>query len=223
MRPIVLFVAVALALPAAAAARESRDRGLQIEAPHLQLGIGFHGGARSWGDAPFAWADDDGTELAGATGPFDRAPFQDTLGLGPAAELRYVTAPLRLTLGYRPTFPDWSGRQAERATSQSGERVASAAGGAYAHELRFGLGVEAPSLGAVTPFIDVMGDLCIVQAQLIMDSQQSELTSTTYALVPRVGLRVMLKDSVFLEVAGEHGVFGTTRYGGHVMLGVVTL
>ncbi|MFT4624777.1 MAG: hypothetical protein ACI8PZ_003440 [Myxococcota bacterium] len=208
-RRIALAVAACAALAPAAIASDA----------HTEWVVGFHGGTRSWGEVPFAWTGDDADGLAGATGPFDATPFQDTVVVGPALEVRQVAQPVRVVIGYRAAFPDWTGGQAPRARGQDGGRVPAAVGGAYAHELRLGLGLDGPELGPVTPFADLMGDLTIVRAQLQLDGEPHDVVALTYALTPRAGVRVALQRGAFVELAAEAGVFGPTGLGGHLVIG----
>ncbi len=193
----------------------------QWEEERAELAWGFHGGIRSWGDAPFAFDTDHRAHgLAGAEGTYEVTPFSDTPVAGLYGELRYVGPPLRVIGGYRVTFPDWGALEPTTVKPLTGGRKRAVATGGHAQEFRLGFGYE-PPIGPVTPFVDLLGDVTVVRAQVAFDGEPSDVRSTHFSLVPRAGVRIWLDKAglSYLELAGEHAVFGPGGTAGHFGLG----
>lgn len=188
------------------------------EEDRFELTAGFLGGARSYGWAPFA-VSAPRSAPAGIDAPFEAAPFQDTLVFGPAWESRIVVQGIRGTVGVQLPFPDWEDRADHTATLSDGTAASAEARGMLAPEIRLGLGFE-PRIGPVTPFVDLVGDIHLVQAELAIDDKPSTWHSRSFSLAPRAGVRVELGDAVFTEVSADYGVFGAHEWGAQWMVGV---
>jgi hypothetical protein len=185
--------------------------------PHAEVAIGFMGGVRSYGNAPFA-VDGKGGDRAGIEKPFDALPFQDSVVFGPRLEMRVVVTPIRVTVGYQRPYPTWNGLEGTRVTLPDGQAVAASTRGLTVDELRFGLGVEAP-LGPVSPFVDLVGDIALSRADLSIDGSPVSYTSESFSLAARGGMRVQTHDVMFVEVAAEAGLVGAHDWSGHLMVG----
>jgi len=185
--------------------------------PHAEVAVGFMGGVRSSGAAPFA-VKGKASGDAGLEKPFEASPFEDSAVVGPRVEMRVVVTPIRLTVGYQRPYPTWHGLQSTRVTLPDGRDVTASTRGLSIDELRFGLGVEAP-LGPVSPFVDLVGDMGWSRAELAVDGSSASYVSESFSLAARGGLRVQTHDVVFVEVAGEAGLVGAHDWSGHVMVG----
>jgi len=206
-----LWIALLLA-PSAAFADD-----LISENPHFEMSVGFMGGVRSYGAAPFAIEGRTDT-LAGLDEPFEIVPFEDSVVFGPRWESRVVLSPIRLTLGYQRPYPTWSGLEGTRAELPDGSRVSVEARGLKVDEVRFGLGIEAPNT-RVTPFVDLVGDVSWVRAELAVDGAPASFATESFSLAGRGGLRFQTHDNVFVEAAGEYGLVGANDWSTHLMVG----
>ena len=187
------------------------------EETHFELAVGFMGGVRSYGHAPFAIASDN-VGLAGLDEPFVLIPFEDSPVFGPSWESRLVLSQIRMTLGYQRPYPTWEGLESTRATGVDGQKLAASARGLRANELRFGLGLETRS-GKVTPFVDLVGDIAWVSTDLAVNGDAATYTSESFSMAARGGVRLQAADYVFVEVAGEYGLLGPNEWGAQLMVG----
>ncbi len=190
---------------------------IMSEETHLEIGVGFMGGVRSYGSAPFAIASDN-EGLAGLDEPFVLIPFEDSAVFGPRWESRLVLSQIRMTLGYQRPYPTWEGLESTRATGVDGEKLSASARGLRANELRFGLGLEPPT-GKVTPFVDLVGDIAWVSTDLAVAGDAATYTSESFSLAARSGLRIQAADYVFVEAAGEYGLVGPNEWGAQLTVG----
>jgi len=187
------------------------------EETHLEIAVGFMGGVRSYGTAPFALASDN-EGLAGLDEPFVLIPFEDSPVFGPRWESRLVLSQIRMTLGYQRPYPTWEGLESTRATGVDGQKLPASARGLRANELRFGLGLEPPT-GRVTPFVDLVGDIAWVSTDLAVNGDAATYKSESFSLAGRGGLRIQAADYVFIEAAGEYGLVGPNEWGAQLMVG----
>jgi len=190
---------------------------LLSENSHFEMSVGFMGGMRSYGAAPFA-VDGKTDTLAGIEEPFVLIPFEDSAVFGPRWETRVVLSPIRMTLGYQRPYPTWTGLEGTRATGPAGEKYEVSARGLKADELRLGLGVEVPT-SRVTPFVDLVGDIAWVRADLAVDGVPVQYSSESFSLATRGGVRIQTHEAAFVEVAGEYGLVGANDWSAHLMVG----
>lgn len=186
--------------------------------PHLELSMGFHGGERTYADAPMRHTGDGADGLAAMRDPLLAWPTGRATVIGPRWESRVVLQPLRMTLGYQLAVPVYDTPQRGTTHRVGGEAVVVYPETVWAHEVRFGLGLEA-SRGPVAPFVDLTGDLLWLDTSLSIDGQTVAYEAMAFSLSARAGLRVHLRDHLFVEVAGERGLLGVSEWGAQLNVG----
>jgi len=205
-------LAIATALPAAAHAGD-----LISEENHFELSVGFMGGARSYGEGSFQMNRGD-SDIAGARDPFDSGLYRNVPVVGPRWESRMVVSHTRLTLGYQIPFAVYEPQDEHVLIDTPTGQKDVAPESLFAHEIRFGLGAEVPA-EHVAPFVDLVGDLHLVNTTLAVDGEPTRFRSTSFSMAARAGARIQIEEHIFVEVSGEVGIVGPTQYGGQVMVG----
>jgi hypothetical protein len=209
---VLAFAVFVLCSPRAAHARDDFD--------HAEFSMGFLSGARSYTNAPFQVTDGAGARLIAqdTREPFRQATFDRVPVYGLRYDARLVLSFVRMTAGF--DFPFTSFPAASRAVLGGTERTL-AVDSLRPYELRFGIGVEAPS-PIIVPFLDLIGGVHWTSATLIVDGDKVNYQATSFAYVLRGGVRVDLRRSFFLTASGEIGLSGDVRWGADLSVGFRT-
>jgi hypothetical protein len=172
----------------------------------MEASMGFFGGVIDPGALPFTSS---ASTLATPFGPTSRLVVA-----GPSWEVRSVQSHARFTLGLRRGFSEFRGGALD--ADQGAVHLSPRSLAEW--DVRFGLGGELP-LGRVVPFVDLLGDLQFVDADVVADATPTHFTAKAFALSARAGVRVKLDRSLTLGVSGEYGLLGSPRFTGLVTLG----
>jgi hypothetical protein len=190
------------------------------ERAHVELEVGFYGGDRSLGRAPFEIVDEDGRKIAGLDGAFNEYPLRNAIVAGPRTEFRIVAPPLRAAVGGQVVFPRWDELPPEVPEHDSeGVPVITSIRGARMHDVVLAVGLEAPT-GVLVPFVDLVGTVHLTQVALEVSGQPATFQSRSFSMGGRGGLRLQFDEHAFLQGAGEYTPFGPSRWGATVGVGV---
>ncbi len=191
---------------------------------HFEGSMGFLVGERRYDRSSFEWKSG-GDDLPGArslTGPFLASPYDRLLVGGLRYDLRLVVSYVRMTAGIDVPFA------LNRPSDAMGDYDV---GGATRRivvtkfqpvDLRFGIGAEYP-IGPVAPFVDVMGSVHWVDAQLGVGDTPVEYKSTAFGLSGRAGVRLHVRRWFFAAAAGEVGFVGDLRWGAELSVGFAAM
>ncbi len=203
----------------AKAAKDSRAL-RTYQRTHSEMSVGYLG---QWSDERnrgFALRSSTGpAELAGAVvDPFLGAPFVGAVQAGPTIEWRGVLDGVRFTTGVRFPFTSFRPSDSAQRVTLNGAEHDVLVRSVSVWEFRTGLGFELP-FHRVAPFVDVLGDVSTLNAQLAIDGHAADYRSTAFSLGGRVGLRVQVSH-VFIQAAAEAMAIGPVRLGGSLQAGV---
>lgn len=203
-------VAMSVVLFFASGARAAED------GDHVAFSMGFLGATRDYRSMPFDVKDGSGARLLGVDPrePFHQAPFDRLPVYGLRYDTRLVVNMVRMTAGF--DFP-FASATATRASVGGVDRAVTLAS-LRPYELRFGIGLEAPTQ-KIVPFVDLLGGVHWTTATLLVDGEPVNYASTSFAYSVRAGVRVDLRKSFFLAAAGELGLGGDIRWGGELVVG----
>lgn len=187
---------------------------------HTELSFGYLG---QWSDETnrsleLKPAATDPLGAGSITDPFLGVPFSGALQPGATLEFRVVTSGLRITTGFRWPFLNYRPSQTAQTMMLDGTPHDVLVRSVSLWDFRTGLGFELP-FERVTPFVDVLGDVEHLTAQVAIDGATAKYTSTGFSLGGRLGLRVQLNHA-FIAVAAEAMALGPVRLGGTVQVGV---
>lgn len=151
------------------------------------------------------------------TDPFLGRPFNGTALVGATLETRFVCDRVRFTLGARFPFANYRPSDTAQTVIMGGQSHEVLVRSVSLWDLRTGLGFELP-FRRVTPFIDVLGDVQTMSAQLTIDGVPANYTGRAFSLGGRIGARVQLSH-LFIVAAAEATALGPLRVGGTLQLG----
>lgn len=224
--------AVLLFAPVAAlAAPTSPDAGAP-EPPEPQpefayeLNMGFTGGTIDPSSLPLIFGSGDASGVAGATGltaPFGGPSVRQLVTAGPAWETRTVNHHIRFTLGLQKPFAQFRQGALDGETTAGGSPLVGSPVKVSPRSLslwvfRLGLGSEY-TFGRVTPFVDLLGDVQLASADVVVEGQRGTYTSSSFSFSVRGGVRVRVDEYLYVGLAGEYGLLGSPRFGGSVVAG----
>ena len=190
------------------------------ETAHGELEVGFFGGSRALGEAPYELVEaGDERPVAGLDDPFAAYPLTDALVIGPRVEARFVAPPLRLGVGWQRVYPDWEPVDDHREPDGAGAPAISSVRRFTTDEARFAIGLEVPT-GLVVPIVDLVGDVHLSTVALEIDGVPATYRSESFSLGGRAGLRAQVSDATFLQVSGEVSPLGPFSWGASVGVGV---
>jgi hypothetical protein len=191
------------------------------ETLHIELTTGFRVTGHDFSDVPFALESGGGElgELGIAALAGDDVDGVEALGA--RVGVRLGLHPLRVGFGF-----DLPGHA-------NVARRSSPAGGDGSHTLRIervshwgfevALGGEIPFDGYGDPggvYLDLVGSYHDIDAQLLIDGQRAVYTADTFDALLRGGVRIPVRDWLFVHVAAEVGLVGDTVWGAELGLGV---
>ena len=208
---LVTLATIVMLAPTPAHARDS-------ELDHLEFSMGFLGGSRSYQNTGFEVQGGAGAALVGsdARAPFQHAPFDRLATYGLRYDTRLVVNCVRMTAGFDFPFPN-TAPGASRYTLGGVDRSV-AVDSLRPYELRFGLGVEAPTRPLV-PFVDLLGGVHWTSATLLVDGEKVDYRATSFNYSVRAGVRMQVRDWYFVSLAGELGLSGDVRWGTELSVG----
>ena len=198
---------------------ETKPTPTQEPTSHFELSMGFMGGDRDYRGAGFSYTGGAGGVVGGGKSlvePLERSPFAGARVYGPAWELRQVFDRVRFTVGLQKPFTSFRLSESTSVTAD-GQQVGARSLSSW--ELRFGLGYEY-QLGPVTPFVDLMGQIDWLSAELTVDQQPATYRATSFALSARGGLRIQVSKLVFVAPSAELGLTGDARWTAQLMVGL---
>jgi hypothetical protein len=193
-----------------------------------EFSMGFMGNVLDPSTLPLVFQSGDAASVGGATGltaPFGGTGLRQLITAGPAWEARGIERHVRFTLGLQKPFAQF------RQGSIDGEAVAPGAPLVGAPltvsprslslwVVRLGLGGEY-TFGRVTPFADVVGDVQLASADVVVDGQLGTYRASTFGFSVRAGARVRLDEHLSVGLAAEYGLVGAPRYGANLLVGWV--
>jgi hypothetical protein len=227
----VAVVSVALLPFAALASTPEADGGSPAQgtpqpAYGYEINMGFSGGAIDPSSLPLIFGSGAAQGVSGATGltaPFGGPSVRSLITAGPAWETRTVNRHVRFTLGVQRPFAQFRQGALDGETNAGGSPLVGSPVRVSPRSLslwvfRLGLGAEY-TFGRVTPFVDLLGDVQLASADVVVEGQRGTYTSSSFAMVGRAGVRVRLDEHLFVGVAAEFGLLGAQRFGGSVVAG----
>lgn len=210
-----LLVLVSFAVPALAS--EGSD-----EPPDdaTELTFGFMGGLRNESTTGFVVTNETASTpgAAALVGPFAAAPLTNAVVSGPAWEARWVHRHVRMTVGVQKPFALLPLAESAGTWDVDGVTRSVSLRTLQLWDVRLGLGAEL-SLRRVTPFVDLLGDMRWVGADVAVDGLAASYRAWTFDYSVRAGLKVRLSDAMFVAASGEVGLLGASRFGGQLVLG----
>lgn len=215
-------MAVSSSALAAKSVDESDDE-RHFSTDRFELSVGFMGGGRDYRESGFVYAGGPGGDVPFGQAliePLQRFPFVNARLFGPSWEVREVTSGVRFSVGLQKPFASFN-TSAGTATSQVGGvdlEVSSRALSMW--ELRFGLGYEYTFAKRFTPFVDLIGQLDWVSAELTIGGAQARYQAQSFAFSAKAGVRVLVSKWVFIAPSAEIGLVGDVRWGAQLVAGV---
>ncbi len=227
---MVLFGAVVLATTSARAEGSDDAPTPEVKAPAIvqELSMGFGGAVLDPSALPLVFASGEAGGVAGATGlgaPFGGPALRALVTAGPAWESRVIRHHTRFTLGLQKTWALFrhgalDGEALATGSPLVGPPLPVGPRALSLWGLRLGLGGEA-TFGPVTPFVDLLGDVQFVSADVSVEGQAGTCRASDFSLSVRAGLRVRLDSSLSVGLAGEYGIAGPSRFGVTLLRGWV--
>ncbi|MFO0728159.1 MAG: hypothetical protein U1E65_30540 [Myxococcota bacterium] len=228
-RPSLFFILSLLGLagPARAQSEDEPPKPLDERAlapwDHLELSMGFLSGGRTYLKTPFNRSGDPSSTLpADLYAPFQHAPFDNVFANGLRYDARLVVSYMRLTIGLDIPFASYAPSDANTHYLIGGvdRRVSLDALGFK--DLRFGIGGEYP-IGAIAPFVDVLGAVHWVNARVAIDGEVTNFDATSFGFSVRAGARVHVRKWFFAAASGEVGIVGDVRWAAELSVGFALL
>ena len=215
---VLAFVLLSLATISTSSAARADESDPQ---DHGEFTMGFLGGDRRYSDVPFALGGGSGAPLVATdpNAPFRSAPLDRVSVYGVRYDARLVVSFVRMTAGI--DFPFASTGSGATHDLIGGVDHTVSVDSLRPIELRFGLGVEAPTRPFV-PFVDLLGGVHWISASLRVDGQEVDYHAATFGFAARAGVRFQLRDWYFVQLAGEVGLGGDIRWGGELSVGFST-
>jgi hypothetical protein len=199
---------------------QPNDRALRTYSRnHVELSFGYLG---QWSDErnralELKPSSTDPAVAGSITDPFLGRPFNGTALVGATFETRFVCDHVRVTLGARFPFANYRPSDTAQTVIIGGQSHDVLVRSVSLWDLRTGLGFELP-FRRVTPFVDVLGDVQTMSAQLTIDGVPANYTGRAFSLGGRVGARVQVSH-LFIALAAEATALGPLRVGGTLQLG----
>lgn len=197
------------------------ERGSRGGSPvHGELTMGFITGGRRYDALSFAH-ESGGEGIEGAGGlvqPFVEPPFDGVLAFGLRYDVRLVVSYVRMTAGVDIPFPAYDAQGTAAGREVGGEERQIVVQAIRPWELRFGIGGEYP-LGIVAPYVDLLGTVCWVDADLAVDGELTRYRATSFGFAARAGARVHVRPWFFVAASGEVGIVGSVFWGAELSVG----
>jgi hypothetical protein len=207
-----LLTAVLLAASDAEPLPPLEEPNLYLSEHHIEVAFGFIGGVRDLSRSDFVFIEGAPSAQALAD-PFSAGPYNSVLVSGVAGELRYVAHHLRFTVGVQKPFAAFRLSDAVASDSVSTRQLS-------LWDFRFGIGTEY-AFRYVAPFADVVGDMQLVDAAMVVDGQSTTFRAWAFGFSVRAGLRFHVGQYLYIAPCGEVGLGGAQRFGASLQTGWV--
>lgn len=213
-----------LLVPSLAAAEEPEPLDPDGESAwdHFEFSMGFLAGYRDYSKTNFAYRSGGGPGAQVLSEPFRREPFDGTMVYGLRYDVRLVASYVRMTAGFDLPFPAFEQGQTNSTQWMGDAPTQVSVQAIRPYELRFGIGAEYP-IGPVAPFVDILGGVHWVTAELAVDDAVATYKATSFAFSGRGGLRLHVRDWFFASAAGEVGFVGETKWGAELSVGFAAM
>lgn len=190
--------------------RAERARHAADTAVRFELTMGFVGGYARYADLGLT-----GTTML-PPGTFDGGPTTGAAMAGLRYDARLVVSFVRMTVGGDLAWGLFDG--GPRVLSEGGVPITITDRRIFDGALRFGLGLEA-NLDGVRLFADVLGTLHFVE--VAVERQGDAVTHTAMGFAPglRLGVRLPIVDSFFVQLSADGSPFGPSYIGGDLSVG----
>lgn len=189
----------------------------RIEAgDHFEVTFGFLAGQRSYEGTTFAY--DEGEGSSSLVAPFASAPFDSVPVYGLRYDLRLVIFPVRMMVGLDLPFSSFDSQRTTRSYMVDDKLQEVRVQSLSPYELRFGLGLEY-QFGRVAPFVDLVGAVHWVDAELSIGEAQATYTASSFGFAARGGLRVELRRWFFVTASAEVGLVGNSAWSTDLSVG----
>ncbi len=193
-----------------------------------EFNMGFGGGLLDPSSLPLVFDKGDAASVPGATGltaPFGGPSLNGLIVAGPAWEMRTIHSHVRFTAGLMKPFAQFRQGSIDGESNVGGGPLAGPPIPVSPRSLslwvfRLGLGGEY-TFGRVTPFVDLLGDVQLANAEVVVNGQRGSYQSAGFGFSVRGGLRVRVDRHLFVGAAGEYGLVGAPRVGASVVAGWV--
>lgn len=184
-------------------------------AHYFEATMGFVAGGRNHSDMTFESKNNVAPSL---TEPFQQLPYNGTSIFGLRYDLRLILSYVRMTVGM--DFPFTNFRTADTKATYAVDNMMRTVTvqSLRPYELRFGLGGELP-VSYFAPFVDVLGTVHFVNTTLSVDDNNAEFKATGFGFSARAGCRIQAKPWFFVQLAGEVGIIGPTRWNADLSVG----
>lgn len=222
---VLFFTAGALfAVAAPASAQRRSDEPTPIDDrddnfwDHFEISMGFMGGGRDYTDTGFDLREGEPPGDFTLDAAFTESPYDSVQVMGLRYDMRLVVSYVRMTAGVDVPFAVFNPRDSAATYSLGGENREVTVRSISPIGLRFGIGAEYP-VGAVAPFVDLMGGVHWVNTVVDVDGTELEYGSSAFALSARAGLRLHVRKWFFASAAGEIGLVGDIQWGAELAVG----
>ncbi len=177
--------------------------------------MGFLAGGRTYANSSF---ENTNGVAANLSEPFLKAPFDYETVLGLRYDLRVVYSYIRGTIGVDFPFSTFAARNAMGTYTLDGRTVNVAIQSLRPYELRFGIGGEYP-IWVFAPFVDLIGYAYWTNVGAAVNDAKVEFQARGFGFSDRAGTRLHVKPWFFVQLAGDVGIYGPTRWNAELSLG----
>jgi hypothetical protein len=184
-------------------------------AHYFEATMGFVAGGRNHSDMTFESQNNVAPSL---TEPFLNLPYSGTNIFGLRYDLRLILSYVRMTVGMDFPFTNFRTADTKATYTVDGMTRTVTVQSLRPYELRFGLGGELP-VSYFAPFVDVLGTVHFVNTTLSVDDNNAEFKATGFGFSARAGCRIQAKPWFFVQLAGEVGIIGPTRWNADLSVG----
>ncbi|MFT3840679.1 MAG: hypothetical protein QM723_27060 [Myxococcaceae bacterium] len=182
---------------------------------HFEAAFGFMGGQRDLGHNSYQFTPRAAQRVLA---PLTTDPYNQLPVAGIDWELRMVVSDLRMAVGAQKPFAGIAYDPVQFVDVTDNAMHTLTPRSLSMWDVRFGLGYE-HRFKALTPFIDLVGDVQSIHSDLIIDGQQKSYGEWTFAFSVRAGFRFYLPHYMFIAPSVEVGVYGPSRWAATIQTG----
>ncbi len=175
---------------------------------HFEITMGFITGEQDYTGTHFQRKGNTALTLAA---PFLEKPFNRVSLHGLRYEACLVANYVRMTMGVDIPFTSYRLSDATGTYEIDGRAVEVITDDLSPFDLHFGIGGEF-WMGPVAAYADLIGGVHWTDASFLVEGENLDYSALTFNFWARAGLRVHVKDWLFLAVAGEIGIVGDMKW-----------
>jgi hypothetical protein len=203
-----IAAAILVCLPSAGMAED-------YDGNHFEFTMGFITGEQDYTGTHFQRDGDSTLTLAD---PFLEKPFNQVNVHGLRYEIRLVASYVRMTMGMDFPFTAYRLADATGSYQVEGRTIEVITDDLSPIDLHFGIGGEF-WMGPLAAYADLIGGVHWTDASFLVDGENLDYSALTFNFWARAGLRVHVKDWLFLAAAGEIGIVGDLKWMAELSVG----